>query len=81
MRLPEKLAAPNAVKDVSVAGAKPTLTQHTMRRHGLWRHRDFLLLWSAQVISAVGSRRRALADADSAARMNSRPQRINDDHL
>ena len=30
-----------------------------MRRHfgrGLWRHRDFLLLWSAQGISAVGSR-------------------------
>jgi len=25
-------------------------------RHGLWRHRDFLLLWSAQGISAVGSR-------------------------
>jgi MFS family permease len=27
-----------------------------MRRRGLWRHRDFLLLWSAQGISAVGSR-------------------------
>jgi predicted MFS family arabinose efflux permease len=30
-----------------------------LRRHfgrGLWRHRDFLLLWSAQGISAVGSR-------------------------
>ena len=26
------------------------------RRGGLWRHRDFLLLWSAQGISAVGSR-------------------------
>jgi predicted MFS family arabinose efflux permease len=26
------------------------------RRRGLWRHRDFLLLWSAQGISAVGSR-------------------------
>jgi predicted MFS family arabinose efflux permease len=25
-------------------------------RHGLWRHRDFLLLWSAQGVSAVGSR-------------------------
>jgi Na+/melibiose symporter-like transporter len=25
-------------------------------RRGLWRHRDFLLLWSAQGISAVGSR-------------------------
>ena len=25
-------------------------------REGLWRHRDFLLLWSAQGISAVGSR-------------------------
>src|SRR5262245_15826311 len=25
-------------------------------RGGLWRHRDFLLLWSAQGISAVGSR-------------------------
>jgi MFS family permease len=25
-------------------------------RAGLWRHRDFLLLWSAQGISAVGSR-------------------------
>jgi MFS family permease len=25
-------------------------------RSGLWRHRDFLLLWSAQCISAVGSR-------------------------
>jgi predicted MFS family arabinose efflux permease len=28
----------------------------TMRRRGLWGHRDFLLLWSAQGISAVGSR-------------------------
>ena len=27
-----------------------------MPRGGLWRHRDFLLLWSAQGISAVGSR-------------------------
>ena len=27
-----------------------------IRRRGLWRHRDFLLLWSAQGISAVGSR-------------------------
>ena len=27
-----------------------------IRRSGLWRHRDFLLLWSAQGISAVGSR-------------------------
>ena len=27
-----------------------------IRRGGLWRHRDFLLLWSAQGISAVGSR-------------------------
>jgi len=26
------------------------------RRRGLWLHRDFLLLWSAQGISAVGSR-------------------------
>jgi predicted MFS family arabinose efflux permease len=26
------------------------------RSHGLWRHRDFLLLWSAQGISAAGSR-------------------------
>lgn len=25
-------------------------------RRGLWRHRDFLLLWSAQGISAIGSR-------------------------
>ena len=25
-------------------------------RSGLWRHRDFLLLWSAQGISAIGSR-------------------------
>jgi len=25
-------------------------------RHGLWRHRDFLLLWNAQGVSAVGSR-------------------------
>ena len=25
-------------------------------RGGLWRHRDFLLLWSAQGVSAVGSR-------------------------
>jgi predicted MFS family arabinose efflux permease len=25
-------------------------------REGLWRHRDFLLLWSAQGVSAVGSR-------------------------
>jgi hypothetical protein len=25
-------------------------------RHGLWQHRDFLLSWSAQDISAVGSR-------------------------
>lgn len=25
-------------------------------RAGLWRHRDFLLLWSAQAISAIGSR-------------------------
>lgn len=25
-------------------------------RHGLWGHRDFLLLWSAQGVSAVGSR-------------------------
>jgi len=25
-------------------------------RRGLWRHRDFLLLWSAQGVSAVGSR-------------------------
>jgi hypothetical protein len=23
---------------------------------GLWRHREFLLLWSAQGISAIGSR-------------------------
>ncbi|HYR00309.1 MAG TPA: MFS transporter [Casimicrobiaceae bacterium] len=27
-----------------------------LRREGLWRHRDFLLLWSAQGVSAVGSR-------------------------
>jgi len=27
-----------------------------IRRSGLWRHRDFLLLWSAQGISAIGSR-------------------------
>ncbi len=27
-----------------------------MPRSGLWRHRDFLLLWSAQGVSAVGSR-------------------------
>ena len=27
-----------------------------MPRGGLWRHRDFLLLWSAQGVSAVGSR-------------------------
>ena len=27
-----------------------------IRRRGLWRHRDFLLLWSAQGVSAVGSR-------------------------
>jgi predicted MFS family arabinose efflux permease len=26
------------------------------QRRGLWRHRDFLLLWSAQGVSAVGSR-------------------------
>ncbi len=25
-------------------------------RGGLWHHRDFLLLWSAQGVSAVGSR-------------------------
>jgi hypothetical protein len=25
-------------------------------RRGLWHHRNFLLLWSAQGISAVGSR-------------------------
>ena len=25
-------------------------------RGGLWRHRDFLLLWSAQGVSAIGSR-------------------------
>ena len=28
----------------------------TSSRHGLWRNRDFLLLWSAQGVSAVGSR-------------------------
>jgi predicted MFS family arabinose efflux permease len=28
----------------------------TCRRRGLWLHRDFLLLWAAQGISAVGSR-------------------------
>lgn len=27
-----------------------------IRRRGLWRHRDFLLLWSAQGVSAIGSR-------------------------
>ena len=27
-----------------------------VRRRGLWRHRDFLLLWSAQGVSAIGSR-------------------------
>ena len=26
------------------------------RRRGLWRHRDFLLLWGAQGVSAIGSR-------------------------
>ena len=26
------------------------------RRGGLWLHRDFLLLWSAQGVSAIGSR-------------------------
>lgn len=34
---------------MSLAGAR-------LRREGLWRHRDFLLLWGAQGVSAVGSR-------------------------
>jgi hypothetical protein len=35
------------------------LTPRALRwlpRRGLWNHRDFLLLWGAQGISAVGSR-------------------------
>ena len=44
------------MKYESVAGPKPTPARRTIRRRGLWRHRDFLLLWSAQGISAVGSR-------------------------
>ena len=38
---------------------EPRLTTRARRwlpRDGLWRHRDFLLLWSAQGVSAVGSR-------------------------
>lgn len=35
------------------AGFRRWMADH---RRGLWRHRDFLLLWSAQGVSAVGSR-------------------------
>jgi predicted MFS family arabinose efflux permease len=40
------------------AGAGRRLTRALGRQfgRGLWRHRDFLLLWSAQGISAIGSR-------------------------
>ena len=31
-------------------------TRGWLPRGGLWRHRDFLLLWSAQGTSAIGSR-------------------------
>jgi MFS family permease len=41
---------------VNVAGPKPAPVRRTRQRRGLWRHRDFLLLWSAQGISAIGSR-------------------------
>ena len=33
-----------------------TRAANTRSARGLWRHRDFLLLWSAQGISAIGSR-------------------------
>jgi MFS family permease len=33
-----------------------TRARRWLPRDGLWRHRDFLLLWSAQGVSAVGSR-------------------------
>ncbi len=45
-----------SMKRAAVAGPSPALARRTTWRRGLWRHRDFLLLWSAQGISAIGSR-------------------------
>src|SRR2546421_455577 len=51
---------PKSSPDVNNAGVPDTRTA-AVRPASLWRNRDFLLLWSGQVVSAVGSQVSLLA--------------------
>src|SRR2546421_7780740 len=51
---------PKSSPDVNNAGVPDTRTA-AVRPASLWRNRDFLLLWSGQMVSAIGSQVSLLA--------------------